>query len=290
MFRLAERPGDHDGLYCGPDGLYLDSSPLIMRIGGSYRVRATDDIAVLIDAAYSPGADVACLLPGLCLAAEALQQGEIARAMIAALHLRLGEIPKSRLARLARVNAVLKSFNPDQPRVPAGNPDGGQWTGEGGADAETGDVSNARAGDAEAGGTSEREGTSTTPEASSATLRPGSEEGAGPEVPPTGTQTISGLASWYNLIGHRMANGQTFNPDATNAAMLRIPLGTVVTVRLVEDPSRSVIVTITDRGPYAAGRVIDLTRTAFKALTGSTNAGLVKVIVEVPTLTPRQKK
>ncbi len=41
-----------------------------------------------------------------------------------------------KLAQLA--DAVGAKFNPNQPRVPAGNPDGGQWTGSGGGSAATG--------------------------------------------------------------------------------------------------------------------------------------------------------
>jgi rare lipoprotein A len=90
---------------------------------------------------------------------------------------------------------------------------------------------------------------------------------------------LSGLASWYDLPGRQMANGRVFDPDAMNVAMLKVPLGTVVTVRLAEDPSRSIAVTVTDRGPYEPGRVVDLTPAAFTALVGNTRPGLAKVVV-----------
>ena len=79
-----------------------------------------------------------------------------------------------------------------------------------------------------------------------------------------------------------MANGRPFDPNAMNAAMLEVPLGTVVRIRLAENPSRFITVTITDRGPYVAGRIIDLTKTAFKALVGSTTTGLVRATVTIP--------
>ena len=79
-----------------------------------------------------------------------------------------------------------------------------------------------------------------------------------------------------------MANGKMFDAKAMNAAMLDVPFGTIVTVELESDPSRTIQVIVTDRGPYAAGRVIDLTKAAFRALVGSTDVGLVRVRVRVP--------
>jgi rare lipoprotein A len=102
-----------------------------------------------------------------------------------------------------------------------------------------------------------------------------------------GAQIISGLASWYNLVGHRMANGKMFDPNAMNGAMLDVPLGTVVTVRLQRDPSRSIEVRVTDRGPYVIGRVIDLTKAAFRTLVGNSDVGLASVRVIVPSPSKR---
>jgi rare lipoprotein A len=79
-----------------------------------------------------------------------------------------------------------------------------------------------------------------------------------------------------------MANGKMFDPKAMSAAMLGVPLGTVVTVERQDIPSPPIQVTITDRYPYATGRVIDLTKGAFQALVGNTNIGLVPVTVDVP--------
>jgi rare lipoprotein A len=82
-----------------------------------------------------------------------------------------------------------------------------------------------------------------------------------------------------------MANGKRFNPDKLTAASWFYPLGTKVRVTLNSNNqnSRSVLVTITDRGPAKefvhGGRIIDLTRAAFKRL-GHPAVGLVAVIVE----------
>lgn len=79
----------------------------------------------------------------------------------------------------------------------------------------------------------------------------------------------SGVASYYGseLAGHRTASGSRFNPNAMTAAHRTLPFGTLV--RVIHG-GRSVVVTITDRGPFVAGRVIDLSRAAAQSLGIST--------------------
>lgn len=97
----------------------------------------------------------------------------------------------------------------------------------------------------------------------------------------------TGVASWYGEEhrGRMMANGRRFNPDRLTAASWFYPLGTKVrvTLRSEKRAARSVLVTITDRGPskdlVQDGRIIDLTHAAFKRL-GSPTRGLVAVKVE----------
>jgi rare lipoprotein A len=96
-----------------------------------------------------------------------------------------------------------------------------------------------------------------------------------------------GLASWYGeeLRGKLMANGRRFDPDKLTAASWFYPLGTRVrvTIHSPEFETRSVLVTITDRGPakrlVEQGRVIDLGRAAFRKL-AEPDLGLVEVVVE----------
>ena len=78
-----------------------------------------------------------------------------------------------------------------------------------------------------------------------------------------------------------MANGKPFDANAVNGAMLNVPLGTKVKV-LALDTSKSVEVTVTNRGPYVTGRIIDLTPKAFETLFGSTKPGTGKVVVAIP--------
>jgi len=82
-----------------------------------------------------------------------------------------------------------------------------------------------------------------------------------------------------------MANGKPFNPDKLTAASWFYPLGTRVRVtvsdRLMQ--RKSVLVTITDRGPaldlVREGRVIDLGQAAFKRI-APPDLGLIQVTVQ----------
>lgn len=82
-----------------------------------------------------------------------------------------------------------------------------------------------------------------------------------------------------------MANGKRFNPDKFTAATWFYPLGFKVRVKLAtpSEPPRSVVVTITDRGPAKEyvrdGRIIDLSHAPFKKL-APPYLGLVAVAVQ----------
>jgi rare lipoprotein A len=89
-----------------------------------------------------------------------------------------------------------------------------------------------------------------------------------------------GRASWYGAAheGRRTANGETFRSGAMTAAHRTLPFGTHVRVRR-ESTGRSVIVRINDRGPFAKGRIIDLSRAAAQAIgiTGAADVSLTKL-------------
>jgi rare lipoprotein A len=92
---------------------------------------------------------------------------------------------------------------------------------------------------------------------------------------------------WYGEEhrGKLMANGKRFNPDKFTAATWFYPLGFKVRVKLAtpSEPPRSVVVTITDRGPAKEyvrdGRIIDLSHAPFKKL-APPYLGLVAVAVQ----------
>ncbi|HEX4766097.1 MAG TPA: septal ring lytic transglycosylase RlpA family protein [Lichenihabitans sp.] len=86
-----------------------------------------------------------------------------------------------------------------------------------------------------------------------------------------------GLASWYGpgFSGHRTASGERFNTGAFTAAHRYWPFGTRVRVTN-QSNGRSVVVRINDRGPFAAGRVIDLSKASARAI-GLGGVGRVKL-------------
>lgn len=75
-----------------------------------------------------------------------------------------------------------------------------------------------------------------------------------------------GYASWYGSeSGNRTANGEQFRPGWITAAHTTLPLPTYVEVTAL-DTGRRIIVRVNDRGPFALGRVIDLSRGAAEQL------------------------
>jgi rare lipoprotein A len=77
----------------------------------------------------------------------------------------------------------------------------------------------------------------------------------------------TGIASWYGptFYGKQTANGELFDANALTAAHRTLPMP--VNVRVTNlDNGKSVIVRINDRGPYAKGRIIDVSERAAKLL------------------------
>ena len=99
-------------------------------------------------------------------------------------------------------------------------------------------------------------------------------------------ETEVGLASWYGppYAGRKGADGTVFNQNAMTAAHLTLALGTVVRVTNLGN-GQSVVVRITDRGPFVQGRIIDLSLAAAKA-TGVYRAGTAQVRVEAFSAPP----
>ena len=71
----------------------------------------------------------------------------------------------------------------------------------------------------------------------------------------------TGLASWYGpgFHGKLTANGERFNMMDMTAAHKTLPLNSIVKVTSLEN-QKSILVRINDRGPFIAGRIIDLSR------------------------------
>jgi len=92
----------------------------------------------------------------------------------------------------------------------------------------------------------------------------------------------SAHASYYadKFHGRRTASGRLYNKTKLTAAHKSLPFGTVVRVTN-EASGKSVVVEITDRGPFVRGREIDLSRKAFYTIASSSGMGYIKVTLEI---------
>ncbi len=91
----------------------------------------------------------------------------------------------------------------------------------------------------------------------------------------------TGIASWYgpNFHGKQTANGEIFNQNELTAAHKTLPLPSIVRVTNLEN-GKSLIARVNDRGPYAHGRIIDMSKRSAELL-GFKNNGVAKVRVQV---------
>jgi len=101
-------------------------------------------------------------------------------------------------------------------------------------------------------------------------------------VQPVATPTTASnlvKASWYGpgLAGHKTTSGEVFNPGALTAASKTLPIGAVVKVTNPQN-GKSVNVRINDRGPFAPGRSLDLSRRAAEQI-GIIHKGVARVTV-----------
>ena len=108
------------------------------------------------------------------------------------------------------------------------------------------------------------------------------EEASMPYKPPTDYHRVFyGKASYYGneFVGRTTASGEKYDPEKLTAAHLSLPFGTICKVTNLAN-GKSVTVRITDRGPYVAGRVLDLSYLAARLLEGI-RPGVIDVRVEV---------
>jgi len=98
----------------------------------------------------------------------------------------------------------------------------------------------------------------------------------------------TGKGSWYGkkFHGRKTASGEKYNMYALTAAHKTLPFNTMVEVTNLSN-NRKVTVRINDRGPYAKGRIIDLSYLGAKKL-GYLNKGVAKLKVRV--LSKKNKK
>lgn len=90
-----------------------------------------------------------------------------------------------------------------------------------------------------------------------------------------------GVASWYTAPykGRKAANGEVFDDNALTAAHRTLPMGSLIVVTNLKTGQSSAM-RISDRGPFVADRMIDLTIASAKAV-GVYQAGLARVRLDV---------
>lgn len=90
----------------------------------------------------------------------------------------------------------------------------------------------------------------------------------------------SGIASYYHdgLTGYKMANGERYDPEDLTCAHPYYPLGSILKVARRSNPDRSIMVMVTDRGPFVSGRIVDLSKRAAREI-GLLQPGIAEVVV-----------
>jgi hypothetical protein len=122
MFKLSQGPGSL-GLNCKAGGLMLAGVPLLHKVRTGFVPRPRHEVRHLVTSAYGADIDVTAVTRGLGAVARALNEGELGRAMIAAVHLRLPELDWDSAARLAQADDVVSKYDPNEPRDAQG-----RWT------------------------------------------------------------------------------------------------------------------------------------------------------------------
>ncbi|MFQ5763816.1 MAG: septal ring lytic transglycosylase RlpA family protein [Rhodospirillales bacterium] len=91
----------------------------------------------------------------------------------------------------------------------------------------------------------------------------------------------TGIASWYGVQfhGRRTANGEVYDMNALTAAHRTLPMPSFVRITNLEN-GRSLILKVNDRGPFARGRIIDVSRRASQLL-GFHDVGTARVRVQI---------
>ena len=99
---------------------------------------------------------------------------------------------------------------------------------------------------------------------------------------PTGVYKSDVSASYYHdkFNGRKTASGAIFSNNKLTTAHPSLPFGTQLKVTNRAN-GKSVIVTVTDRGPFTKGRELDLTKRAFMGITDNKNKGVLQVDIEI---------
>lgn len=122
-FRLTNDPGGL-GVGCGSKGLTLAGVALLQKGARGFEPRTAEEIEALLEQAYPELAERPPVWGGLKVVADALNAGDLTKAMIAAVFLRLPELDREGAVRVARTNETLaKQYDAEEPRD-----ERGRWT------------------------------------------------------------------------------------------------------------------------------------------------------------------
>jgi hypothetical protein len=195
-YRLAPA-GHRNGVSCDANGPSLGPVRLLRRTMFGFEPRPANELDFVLSRAFAAPVRMAKRTPELAAVAVALEEGDLARATITTLHMRLPALDNARASRAHTAEKLIKGgFNPDEPR------DGrGRWTSEGGgADVVPVQYVPARNGNrAESGGQSDGPGT------------PGAASRTGvPVVLPDGSKVPDG----YDPTGYMMSPVADLGPVA----------------------------------------------------------------------------
>ena len=118
IWRITERK-DGLGLHCAEGGLFLGPTPLLERSAGMFAPRPQDDLEVLLGRGFGFPVSLDRVMSGLGTVASALNADDLCRARIAAVHLRIPDLPDAfacldmqiedialKLARIAKTTAA----------------------------------------------------------------------------------------------------------------------------------------------------------------------------------------
>lgn len=129
VWRLSEAGEDNLGLSCTENGLVLGRTPLVKRLGNRFVARERSEIERLLGSAYPDDSLAERIMSGLTTVASALNANDQCLALIAAVHLRVPDLPDAAArAALEAADILIKSadWNPDlHPRT--GTPPNPGW-------------------------------------------------------------------------------------------------------------------------------------------------------------------
>lgn len=148
MRRLHPRGAVNRGICVDAEGAMLaPDCVLVHHTSRGYRAIGADDALALQKHVLAADRDSDWLYRQCQRIADALNKGEIALAQIYGLHIPIADLDDRRYKRIALAKT---GFNPDEPRIPKGEPHAGEWT-TGGAGDEAGDESGGDDGSGDAG-------------------------------------------------------------------------------------------------------------------------------------------